>query len=145
MDPNPSSPRTPRPILVLIAIWAVTQLYTFIARRASDSPGWPNERPEGIAFAVADVLQFLYLFLIVGLIGYGLVKRLRFVWVGALLWQAIEAGLGLVTFTLNDYELDAYWGFVGIPFYGIVLPLVVAVVSFLVLLLPSSRDWVRDR
>ena len=108
-------------------------------------PPWPETRPGGFAFAVAEVLQLFYGFLIIALVAYGLIKGLKFVWIVAFVWQAIEAGFGLVTLTVNDYELEAYTSFGGIPLFGIVLPITVAIVSFVLLLLPVTTRWVRGR
>lgn len=80
----------------------------------------------------------------VSLIGYGLMKRLRLEWIAAFVWQGVEAGFGLITLTLNDYALGGYTQLTGIPFYGIVLPLMVATVSFVLLLIPATQNWVRQ-
>ena len=125
-------------------LWVTARLLDLIDARMQD-PAWPQTRPSGFAFAVAEVLQFLYAFLIIALIAYGLIKRSHFVWIAAFVWQVIEGGLGLVTLTLNDYELEAYTNLDGITLYGIVLPITLAIVSFMLLLLPATTRWIRGR
>lgn len=142
---DPQRPQAPWTLRVLTAVWVLTRLLDFINSRNSNNPGWPESDPNGIAFAMAEVLQFVYGFLLIALVAYGLIKGSRFVWVIAFVWQGIEAGLGFVNFTINDYELDSYLGFSGIPFYGVVLPIAVAVISYVLLLFPVTKGWVRDR
>lgn len=140
---TPPAP-TPWTVRVLTTVWALTQLRDFIDSRNNNDPGWPESRPDGLAFTMAEILQFIYGFLIIALIVYGLVNRSRFAWVVAFVWQGVLMGLGFVNFTINDYEFDAYLGFSGVPFYGVVLPIAVALLSFILLLLPMTQRWVRE-
>ena len=134
--------RPPAAVFALGALWAVVELIEIIDSRRPAM--WPNQQPSGFAFAMGDALSYLYRYLFIAVIVFGLIKGLRFVWVAALAWQAIEAGFGLVNLTLNDYELGAFRYFSGVPFNGIVLPLTAAALSFLLLLLPSVRRWLRS-
>ena len=96
-------------------------------------------------FPAKYFLQLAESFLVIALLAYGLMARARFVWVAALFWQAIRAGFGVINLTLNDYEPFDYTQFTGIGFYRIVLPIGVAVTSFVLLLLPTTTRWVRSR
>lgn len=141
MDPDTAPSKLPRPLVVLIAIWVASQLYIYFASRSPQI--WPNDQPRGLAVTVGDVLQFIYAFLIIALVVHGLMKRQLFVWAVAFVWQGIQAGFALVSLSLMNYQLDDFPNFSGFPFYGIVLPLVVAALSFVLLLLPSTLSWVR--
>ena len=122
-------------------IWVVGQLYIYFASHGPQI--WPDYEPRGIAVIVGDVLQFLYAFLIVALFAYGLVKADRFLWAAALAWHGIQAGFALVSLSLMNYQLDDFPTFTGFPLYGITLPLAIAALSFVILLLPTTRGWMR--
>ena len=137
--PPPPQRRIPWTIPTLLVVWVVVELVDFFRDR-QDRFG----RPEGIEFSIAEVLSFIYAFLIIALVGYGLIKGLRFAWLMALLWQGLRFGFGVVNFVANDYPLDWYLNLrSGIPLYGITIPIVVAVISFVLLLLPITQRWVR--
>ena len=123
--------------MVLIAIWVVDQLISFMVFRPEGRFGDPIDIPWNVT-----LLQFVYGFLIVALVSYGLMQRGRFVWVAALVWQGIQGAFGFIT--LNDNG----WGNATegqIPLYGGTVPLLVAVISFVLLLLPTTQRWVRGR
>lgn len=143
LRPSESTQKLPRTIVVLIAVWSLVYLYTFIVSRGP-APIWP-EGPEPIEIKISDLLFFIKAGLMIALIGYGLIRKLRFAWIIAFVWQAIQAGLALLTLSLNEYEAVAYTHFAGIGFYGITLPIAVAVISFVLLLLPATRHWVGSR
>lgn len=139
MDAPAAPPRRlPWTIPTLLVIWVLVELVDFFHDR-QDRFG----RPEGIEFTVAEVLSFIYAFLIVALVGYGLIRGLRFPWLIALVWQGLRGGFGVVNFVANDYPFDWFFGTNGIPLYGITIPIVTALVSFVLLLLPTTQRWVR--
>ena len=141
MDATATPERAPRPLIALIVIWVAGQLYTYIARRGPEV--WPNDEPQGIAMTVGDVLEFIYGFFIIALVAYGLMRGQRFVWATAFVWQGAQAGFALVSLSLMNYQLDDFPAFAGYPFYGIVLPITVALISFVLLLLPATQRWLR--
>jgi hypothetical protein len=141
MDRDTAPSKVPKPMVVLFAIWVASQLYIYFASRGPEM--WPNDQTRGVAMTVGDVLQFIYAFLIIALVAYGLLKKQRFVWMAAFVWQATQAGFALVSLSLLNYQLDDYPSFAGFPFYGIVLPLATAAVSVAILSLPTTRRWVR--
>ena len=141
MDPETARPRAPRALVALIVIWVAVQLYIYFASHGPTM--WPDYEPRGIAVIVGDVLQFLYAFLIVALFAYGLLKAHRFMWAATLAWHGIQAGFALVSLSLMNYQLDDFPTFTGFPLYGIALPLALAALSFVILLLPATRSWIR--
>ena len=134
----------PWTVIVLIVLWTVAQLLLYLHTRGQEARFPGADEPEGAIYTVAEVLGFIHRFLIVALMGHGLVRKLRFVWILAFVWQAVQAGFGIVNMVLNQYEASAYTTFSGIGFYGIVLPITVAVVSFVLLLLPTTQRWIRE-
>ena len=141
---QPTRTKVPWTVIALIALWTLAQLLHYLETRGPDVRFPGGEPEESLAFTMADVLSFVYGFLIVALISYGLLRSSRFVWIVAFVWQGLQAGFGLITFVLNDYELAAYTSFAGIPLYGIVMPFGVAVISFVLLLLPATQRWIRE-
>lgn len=95
-------------------------------------------------FVVAEMFSFIYTFLVVGLVGYGLIKKQRFVWLIAFLWLGLQAGFGIINLVINEYPAEWILQMRQIPFYGGALPVGVATVSFVLLLLPATQNWVRQ-
>ena len=132
----------PRTIVALIVIWALAHLYAFILTRLPE-PMWPDNQRD-TAFWVNEVLRFVYTSLIVALVAHGLMKGLRLVWVAAFVWQSVQVGFALLSLVMNDFEAVTFTHFGHFAFYGIVLPLAVAAISFVLLLAPATQRWIRE-
>ena len=138
----------PRTIVALIALWIVVQTIEYF--QSLDS-----EAPSEFAIRVAEVLRFIYWYLLVGLVAYGLIRGSRFVWIVAFVWQAIEAGFGFVNLALGGWSWDALGDFSGyndgfsgagsVGFYIGPFPVIVAAISFALLLAPPTRRWLSER
>lgn len=128
-----------RPILVLAAIWLLDQLITFVVGRPTDRFGDPED-----VEAIVTLLSFLQGFLVPVLVALGLIYRMRFAWVIALIWQAISGAFGILTFTLGSYGWNDVTSMSEAGFYGGALPIAIALISFVLLLLPSTQRWMRQ-
>ena len=132
----------PWTVPAMIAIWSVVELVNWI--REQQPRPFRSQEPTGIEFSIAELLHLVYALLIVALVGIGLLKGLRFAWVTALVWQTLRLGLGITIFAANGYAIDWLYSGGTIQLYGITIPIVTAVVSFVLLLLPTTRRWVRE-
>ena len=129
------STRIPWTITALIVIWVVVEAADFFSNRTEGLPG-------GNLLTIAQVIQFVYAYLLIALIGHGLIRRVRFAWLIALAWQVLRIALGVINQLLNDYALS-FAGLSGIPLWGIAVPIIVGVISLVLLLLPITQSWVR--
>ena len=140
----------PWTIPAAIVLWVLVQTLNW----------WQQRQPDDIsgefAIDVAQFLQFIYGYLIVVLVSHGLIRGVRFVWIVALVWQGIQAGFGFVNLALSGWSWDVIGdfskgdnGFGGpegsIGFYIGPFPVLVAVISFVLLLLPATQRWIEER
>ena len=129
----------PKAIVALIALWVAAELISYIALRPKGRFGEPLELPIALS-----ILQFAYPYLLIAAVSYGLIHRARFVWAVALAWQAIEGAFGLSNFVLDGgFEWsEAFEG--QLALFGSTMPIVVAAVSFVLLLFPGTQRWIRE-
>lgn len=123
--------------MALIAIWLLDDIVSFLVFRPTDAFGQGLEQS-----FIVTVLQFAYRLLLPLLFGIGLLKRMHFAWILAFVWQALSASFGVLTFTLGSYGWSDITSQIGL--YGGALPIIVGVVSFVILLLPTIQRWVRS-
>lgn len=108
---------------------------------------WPDIRwtrlvPDVHPPLVLPVLQLASAYAVTVLVIWGIYNRHRFVHRVAYLWQAASGGFGAYNLWINDYGWDSVTSFSDIPFFHGALPIATALLSFLLLSLPSSIAWV---
>lgn len=138
--------RGPGTIIAAIVLWVAVATLDYFQERA----GLPLE----FALLVAQVLRFFYAYLLVALIAYGLIQRSRVAWFIALVWQALNAGFGLVNLALGGWGWDVI-GDLSASFdrfgpggpsgsYSGPFRVIIAAISFALLLAQPTRRWLEQ-
>ena len=150
MDETPAgSERTALPwtLVALIVLWISDQTLNYVQTLQTDLP------PD-FGIKLAQVLQFFYAYLLPVIIAHGLLRRSRFIWVMAFVWQGLQAGFGFVDLLLSGWSWDVIGDFMpsddpfagsGPGFYNGPFPVIIAAISAALLLARQTRNWVKER